>query len=157
VIAKETGPIWFVPLSIQEEMVLRKEAKTIVPQGPDNPLGRYALQTTLPGIIIHETITPASVNQYRSHGCIRVHAKHMEKFFEDVESNTSGELIYMPVKAAISDDGRIFLEVSQGFLPQDQEHAGRDNGATGNTVSSCILMWDLCGPGRTCYLFCTKY
>jgi L,D-transpeptidase ErfK/SrfK len=116
VVAKEKNPTWFVPRSIQEEMALEgKEVKAIVPPGPDNPLGRYALKTTMPGIMLHETIKPASVNQFRSHGCIRVHAEHMEKFFEEVESNASGELIYMPVKAAISDDGRVFLEVHRDF------------------------------------------
>ena len=112
IIAKEKNPIWYVPPSIQEEMEMEgKDVKTIVPPGPDNPLGRYALKTTYPGILIHETITPAAVNQYRSHGCIRVHPENMEKFFEEVEPNASGELIYVPVKAAVSNEGRVFLEV----------------------------------------------
>ena len=112
VVSKEKDPVWYVPRSIQEEMELEgKEIKTRVPPGPDNPLGRYALKTSLPGIMIHETIAPASVAQFRSHGCIRVHTEYMENFFNEIESNVSGELIYMPVKAAVSDDGRIFLEV----------------------------------------------
>jgi L,D-transpeptidase ErfK/SrfK len=116
VIAKKKDPTWYVPPSIQEEMELEgKEIITSVPPGPDNPLGRYALKTTLPGIMIHETIKPASVNQYRSHGCIRVLPENMEKFFEEVEPDTSGELLYMPVKAAISDKGRVFLEVHKDF------------------------------------------
>jgi L,D-transpeptidase ErfK/SrfK len=116
VIAKEKDPTWHVPPSIQEEMELEgKEVITSVPPGPDNPLGRYALKTTLPGIMIHETIKPASVNQYRSHGCIRVLPENMEKFFEEVEPNTLGELLYVPVKAAVSDKGRVFLEVHRDF------------------------------------------
>ena len=112
IIAKEKNPTWYVPPSIQEEMEMEgKDVKTIVPPGRDNPLGRYALKTTYPGILIHETVKPASVNQYRSHGCIRVHPENMEKFFEEVEPNASGELIYVPVKAAVSNEGRVFLEV----------------------------------------------
>jgi L,D-transpeptidase ErfK/SrfK len=65
--------------------------------------------------MIHETIKPASVNQYRSHGCIRVLPENMEKFFEEVEPDAPGELLYMPVKAAISDKGRVFLEVHKDF------------------------------------------
>ena len=37
---------------------------------------------------------------------------HIEQFFfEKVEINTPGELIYKPVKAAVSDQRKIFLEV----------------------------------------------
>lgn len=116
VIAKKKDPTWYVPPSIQEEMELEgKEVITSVPPGPDNPLGRYAIKTTLPGIMIHETIKPASVNQYRSHGCIRVLPENMEKFFEEVEPDTPGELLYMPVKAAVSDKGRVFLEAHRDF------------------------------------------
>lgn len=116
VIAKEKDPTWHVPPSIQEEMALEgKEVITSVPPGPDNPLGRYAVKTSLPGIMIHATIKPASVNQYRSHGCIRVLPENMEKFFEEVEPNAQGELLYMPVKAAVTDKGRVFLEVHKDF------------------------------------------
>ncbi len=116
VIAKEKDPTWHVPPSIQEEMALEgKEVITSVPPGPDNPLGRYAVKTSLPGIMIHATIKPASVNQYRSHGCIRVLPENMEKFFEEVEPNAQGELLYMPVKAAVTDKGRVFLEVHRDF------------------------------------------
>ncbi len=119
IIAREKNPSWFVPPSIQEEMELEgKEVKTVVPPGPDNPLGRYALKTTMPGILIHETIKPSSVYQFRSHGCIRVQAENMERFFEEVELNTPGEVIYKPVKAAVTEQGKVFLEVHRDFYGQ---------------------------------------
>jgi len=109
---KQKNPAWYVPESIQKEMEEEgKPVKTFVPPGPDNPLGKYALKTSIPGVLIHETIWPGSVYQFRSHGCIRVMPGHMEKFFDEVEINTPGELIYVPVKVAISDQKRIFLEV----------------------------------------------
>ena len=119
IIAKEKNPTWYVPPSIREEMEMEgKEVKIMVPPGPDNPLGRYAIKTTIPGILIHETIKPSSVYQFRSHGCIRVQSDHMEKFFEEVELNTPGEVIYIPIKAAVSDTGRVFLEVHRDFYGQ---------------------------------------
>ncbi len=45
----------------------RKGVMTILPAGPDNPLGRYAIETSVPGILIHETIKPSSVYQFISH------------------------------------------------------------------------------------------
>jgi L,D-transpeptidase ErfK/SrfK len=112
VIAKEKNPTWHVPESIQEEMEMNGEiVKTVVPPGPDNPLGRYAVKTSMQGILIHETIWPMSVYQFRSHGCIRVLSRDMEKFFPEVEKNMSGEILYNPVKIAVTEKGRIFLEV----------------------------------------------
>jgi len=69
------------------------------------------MKTSLQGILIHETIWPTSVYQFRSHGCIRVLPQHMENLFKEVEINTPGEILYNPVKVAISDSGKVFLEV----------------------------------------------
>jgi L,D-transpeptidase ErfK/SrfK len=112
VVGKEKNPVWYVPESIQAEMEMEgKDVKKIVQPGPDNPLGRYAIKISMPGILIHETIWPSSVYQFRSHGCIRVMPEHMEKLFSEVEINTPGELIYKTVKVAVTDYGKIFLEV----------------------------------------------
>jgi L,D-transpeptidase ErfK/SrfK len=112
VINKRKNPTWRVPESLQWKMTMEgKPVKTIVPPGPDNPLGRFAIDTTIPGVVIHETIWPTSVYQFRSHGCIRIMSENMEKFFKNVEINTPGEIIYKLVKIAVSDEGRVFLEV----------------------------------------------
>ncbi|MDI6890420.1 MAG: L,D-transpeptidase family protein [Thermodesulfovibrionales bacterium] len=109
---KRKNPTWHVPESMQWKMMMEgKPVKKIVPPGPDNPLGRYAIDTSIPRVVIHETIWPTTVYQFRSHGCVRVLSEHIEEFFEEVEINTSGEIIYSPVKVAVSEVGRVFLEV----------------------------------------------
>jgi L,D-transpeptidase ErfK/SrfK len=109
---RERNPTWHVPVSIREEMATKGEpVETTVPPGPDNPLGRYALRTSISGVLLHETIWPTSVYQFRSHACIRIMADHMEKFFQRVRVGTQGEIIYEPVKVALTPEGRIFLEV----------------------------------------------
>jgi L,D-transpeptidase ErfK/SrfK len=109
---RERNPTWHVPLSIREEMTEKGETVlTAVPPGPENPLGRYALLTSIPGVLLHETIFPTSVYQFRSHACIRIMADHMENFFRGVRVGTQGEIIYEPVKIALTPEGRIFLEV----------------------------------------------
>lgn len=112
IVAKAKDPTWTVPPSIQEEM--RREGKeviTSIPPGPENPLGKYAMKTSLPGILIHSTTKPWSIYTYASHGCIRVYPERMESLFSMVPVNSPGEIIYRPVKAALTEDGRIFLEV----------------------------------------------
>lgn len=112
VTGKIKNPTWHVPKSMQWKMEIQgKPVKTIVPPGPDNPLGRYAIRTSLPGILIHETIWPTSVYLFRSHGCVRVLPKHMEEFFRHVEKNTPGKIIYMPVKVLVTEDKKVFVEV----------------------------------------------
>jgi L,D-transpeptidase ErfK/SrfK len=110
--SKERDPVWRVPQSIQDEMEERgKQPVKEVPPGKDNPLGKFAMKTSLSGIVIHSTNSPSSINTYASHGCIRVMPEHMEKLFPIVEPRTSGIIVYQPVKLAVSPNGRIFLEV----------------------------------------------
>lgn len=112
IVAKAKDPTWMVPPSIQEEMRLEgKEIITSVPPGPENPLGKYAMKTSLPGILIHSTTKPWSIYTYASHGCIRVYPERMEELFKLVRVNTAGEIIYRPVKLVTTESGRIFLEV----------------------------------------------
>ncbi|MDD5286794.1 MAG: L,D-transpeptidase family protein [Desulfuromonadaceae bacterium] len=110
--SKQKNPTWYVPTSIQAEM--EEEGKDVlisVPPGPDNPLGKFAIKTSIPGILIHSTTQPWSIYSFASHGCIRVYPAQMEDFFKEVKVNTPGEIIYQPVKLAVTEQGRVFLEV----------------------------------------------
>ena len=110
--AKMKDPTWHVPPSIQSEREDQgKEAITSVPPGAGNPLGKYAIKTSIPGILIHSTTKPWSIYSFASHGCIRVYPEQMQEFFKEVTINTPGEIIYKPVKLAVTQQGRVFLEV----------------------------------------------
>lgn len=112
IVNKAKEPTWTVPPSIQEEMRREgKEVVTSIPPGVENPLGKYAMKTSLPGILIHSTIKPWSIYTYASHGCVRVYPDRMEELFRLVKINTPGEIIYQPVKVATTEEGRIFLEI----------------------------------------------
>jgi lipoprotein-anchoring transpeptidase ErfK/SrfK len=110
--AKMKDPTWTVPPSIQTQMEEQgKEIVTRIPPGPENPLGKYAMRTSIPGILIHSTTRPSSIYSFSSHGCIRLSPSRMEEFFPQIKVNTKGEIIYKPVKLAVTGDGRVFLEV----------------------------------------------
>lgn len=112
IIEKIKNPTWTVPPSIQAEMEAQgKEVITSIPPGPECPLGKFAIRTSIPGIMIHSTTKPGSINSYSSHGCIRVFPATMESFFKQIAVNTPGEIIYKPVKVTVSEAGRVFLEV----------------------------------------------
>jgi lipoprotein-anchoring transpeptidase ErfK/SrfK len=113
VIDKKENPTWRIPLSIQKEMEENgEEVVDSVPPGPKNPLGKYALRTSLDGILIHSTTRPASINSFSSHGCIRVMPEHMERLFRSVTIPADGEIIYQPVKVEVTATGKVFLEVN---------------------------------------------
>jgi L,D-transpeptidase ErfK/SrfK len=70
----------------------------VVPPGPDNPLGRLALQISIPGYFIHGTNKPFGVGQMVSHGCIRLYDEHIETLVELVPNGTPVYIINQPLK-----------------------------------------------------------
>lgn len=112
IVSRVHNKTWVVPRSIQEEMAREGRAVlTEVPPGPDNPLGAHWLGLSIPGYGIHGTIAPSSVYDFRSHGCIRLHPDDVAELYERTAVGTSGLLLYQPVLLAVTDDGRILLEV----------------------------------------------
>jgi L,D-transpeptidase ErfK/SrfK len=112
VVGKEENPVWDVPKSIQEEMRrCGQMVKTRVPPGPDKPLGEYWIGLSLAGYGIHGTIAPASIYQFRSHGCIRLHQDDIADLFARVSVGTPGPIIYAPVLLARVAHNRLYLEV----------------------------------------------
>lgn len=113
VINRQTDKTWIVPPSIQEEM--RREGKPVlteVPPGPDNPLGRHWIGTSLPGIGLHGTNAPASVYGFRSHGCIRLHPYDIAALFAGTRVGDRGRIVYRPLLLSRSADGRIWFEAN---------------------------------------------
>lgn len=82
---------------------------TVVPPGPDNPLGKYWLGLNRSGVGIHGTNSPHSIYRTATHGCIRLHGEDIEQLFHSVEVNTPVNVIYQPVLFGVADDG-VYLE-----------------------------------------------
>jgi L,D-transpeptidase ErfK/SrfK len=120
----ETDPTWDVPLSIQDEM--RREGKAVlthVPPSQQNPLGKYWLGLTIPGVGIHGTNAPASIYSLVTHGCIRLHPDDIAQLFSQVEVGIRGRIVYEPVLIARVGD-LVFLEVhpdAYGKVPEPFE------------------------------------
>jgi len=109
---KAKDPTWHVPLSIQEEMEAEgKEVLIEVPPGAENPLGRYWLQLSIPGVGLHGTNVPGSIYKFRSHGCMRLRPEVAELLFKEVAVGTKGIIIYEPIKIVKTSEGRILIEI----------------------------------------------
>ena len=105
VIQKKIDPPWVVPESILAEHEAEGDPlPKIVPPGPDNPLGRYALRLGLSSFLIHSTNHPYSVGMRISHGCLRMYPEDIEKMFDKVPVGTPVRIINQPYKAGWQGD-----------------------------------------------------
>ena len=107
----ETEPTWDVPPSIQEEM--RRSGQPVVQHvapGPTNPLGRYWIGLDRPGFGIHGTNAPASIYQFLTHGCIRLHPDDIADLFGRVAVGMPGEIVYAPVMFTATSSGTVLIE-----------------------------------------------
>jgi L,D-transpeptidase ErfK/SrfK len=99
VVSKVKNPSWYPPQSVRDEHAADgRPLPRVVPPGPDNPLGKYAMRLGLPGYLIHSTNRPAGVGMRVTHGCIRMFPEDIEYLFPTVDVNTPVRIINAPVK-----------------------------------------------------------
>ena len=144
IVDKKKNPTWKIPLSIQKEMEENgEEVLESIPPGPKNPLGKYSLRTDLAGILIHSTTRPASINSFSSHGCIRMMPENMVQLFNSVVVPTQGEIIYQPVKVAVTGEGRVFLEVNSDSYGKITDMAAEVRKAINRQRAGSMVSWQL--------------
>ena len=91
VIAKAKNPSWWVPASVRREHAeMGDPLPSVVPAGPDNPLGTRVLKLDMPGYLIHGTNQPYGVGMRVSHGCVRLYPENIEFLYTLVDI---GELV----------------------------------------------------------------
>lgn len=117
---KRKNPSWIPPPSIREE---NPKLPEIVPPGPDNPLGEYALYLDSSrhykwhNIAIHGTNAPWTIGSRVSHGCIRLYPKDIKILFQNIEIGTSVEIVNQPIKV-LEIGNKIYLEVHLKEAPE---------------------------------------
>src|SRR5262249_3612586 len=111
VVQKVRAPVWYPPVSVRKEHAgWGERLPSVVPAGPDNPLGEYALTLSLPSYLIHGTNKPAGVGMRSSHGCIRLYPEDIEELFGRVARGTHVRIVNQPVLVGWR-DGELYLEV----------------------------------------------
>jgi L,D-transpeptidase ErfK/SrfK len=112
VVSKQALPSWRPPPSVRQEHAERGDPlPNVVPPGPDNPLGEYAMRLGIhPGdYLIHGTNNPQAVGMAVTHGCIRMYPEDIEALFKMVPVGTKVWLVNEPVKVAFV-NGELLLE-----------------------------------------------
>ena len=119
VVRKRADPTWYVPKSIRKE---QPELPAVVPPGPDNPLGRYAIDLGWRSYLMHGTNKPMGVGRRVSHGCVRLYPEDIARLFKEVELGTPVAVVDQPVKTAWV-GRRLMLEVHPSQKQADQLEA----------------------------------
>ena len=115
VVAKARNPTWYPPESVRAEHAADGDPlPRIVPPGPKNPLGKYAMRLGIPGYLIHSTNRPAGVGMRVTHGCIRMFPEDIGFLFNLVAVNTPVRIINQPVKVGWDGD-ELVMEVHRAL------------------------------------------
>ncbi|BCX88662.1 L,D-transpeptidase ErfK/SrfK [Methylomarinovum tepidoasis] len=111
VVAKVKDPVWRPPASIKKEHAEKGDPlPDVVPAGPDNPLGRYAMRLGIPGYLIHSTNKPLGIGMRVTHGCVRMYPEDIEMLFPEVPVGTPVTMVDQPVKVGWL-AGALYIEV----------------------------------------------
>jgi L,D-transpeptidase ErfK/SrfK len=113
IVQKVKDPPWYPPQSVRDEHALKGDIlPEVVPAGPDNPLGGFAMRLGIPGgaYLIHGTNRPAGVGMQVTHGCMRLYPEDIEELFGMVPVNTKVTMVNQPFKLGWQ-EGKLWVEV----------------------------------------------
>ena len=113
VIAKAKDPSWWVPASVRREHAeMGDPLPSVVPAGPDNPLGHRVLKLDMPGYLIHGTNQPYGVGMRVSHGCVRLYPENIEYLYTLIDIGEDVTIMNEPYQIGRK-DGVVFFEAHE--------------------------------------------
>lgn len=121
---KIKNPVWVVPDSIYEFRKAQGDpVPHVMPSGPENPLGYYAMRLSKPTYLIHDTDDQSSVGRRSSAGCIHLYSKDIKPLFEMTALNTPVRIINEPYLLGWHNH-QIYLEA---HLPLEEQREALQN------------------------------
>lgn len=114
---KIPNPTW-TPTPNIRKIYLKEQGVTlpgVVPAGPDNPMGLFAMRLAAGQghYLIHGTNANFGIGMRVSSGCIRLRPVDIEALFNSVPKGTRVQVINQPVKFDVEPDGKRYVEVHQ--------------------------------------------
>lgn len=118
VVRKVAKPSWHVPESIRAEHAAKGDPlPVVVPPGPDNPLGEFALRLEFESYLIHGTNKPAGIGMRVSHGCIQLFPEDIDTLYKDIPIGTPVRIVNQPYLAGWR-DGILYVEAHKPLDPK---------------------------------------
>ena len=143
---KLVRPAWTVPASIRREHARKGDPlPPVVPPGPDNPLGEFAMRLSLPSYLIHGTNQPWGVGMRVSHGCVRLYPEDIARLFPQVPKGTRVTIVNQPYVAGWR-GGQLYLEAHQPLI-EDARRWGKslrpmEQAIAAKTAGPGVVNWD---------------
>lgn len=106
VVRKTENPTWYPTPSILRD---NPDLPSVVPPGPDNPLGEHAIYLGWSSYLIHGTNIPWGVGRRASRGCLRMYPEDIAWLFPRVKVGTPVTVVEQSVKLGWH-QGELYLE-----------------------------------------------
>jgi L,D-transpeptidase ErfK/SrfK len=106
VVRKKEKPTWYPTDSKRRD---DPTVPAVVPPGPDNPLGEYAMYLGWPTYLMHGTNKPFGVGRRVSRGCIRMYPEGVAALYPQVKIGTPVAVVDQPIKLGWL-EGELYLE-----------------------------------------------
>ncbi|OXS16371.1 peptidase [Zobellella denitrificans] len=115
------NPTWTPTANTRREYAAKGiSLPAVVPPGPDNPLGDYAMRLAYGSgeYLIHGTNDPLDVGLRSSAGCIRMYPEHVEWLFAQVGNGTRVQVVNQALKVSTDQYGQTFVEAHEPLTPE---------------------------------------
>lgn len=138
VLTKRKDPTWTPPSSVRKEHAERGDPlPRVVPAGPDNPLGAFAMNLGWPGYLIHGTNKPYGVGMRSSHGCLRFYPEDIALLFGEIAVGTRVQVVNQRLTYGWH-GGKLYVQV---MPPTEEELAAQKSPAdSANQVLNAKLV-----------------
>lgn len=125
IITKVKEPHWRPTKNVREDAQrLGYDLPEVVPPGPENPLGKFAMRLGWWEYLIHGTNRPEGVGRRSSAGCIRMFPEDIDYLFHIIHIGTPVRIINEPYKIGWL-NGRLYFEAHTP-LQEDEVHDTED-------------------------------
>lgn len=121
---KRANPTWTPTANIRRDYASRGIIlPAVVPAGPENPMGRFALRLAAEGgtYLIHGTNADFGIGMRVSSGCIRLRPDNIEHLFDIVPVGTQVVVIDEAFKFSLEPDGKRYVEVHQPLSRKEED------------------------------------
>ncbi|PHI30702.1 Probable L,D-transpeptidase YcfS precursor [Budvicia aquatica] len=121
---RKANPTWTPTANIRKNYLAEGiTLPAVIPAGPENPMGLFALRLAAAGgtYLIHGTNADFGIGLRVSSGCIRLRPDDIEALFNTVPVGTRVQVINEPVKVTVEPDGRRYVEVHQPLSKSEND------------------------------------
>ncbi|AWH87361.1 L,D-transpeptidase [Limnobaculum parvum] len=125
IVERKANPTWTPTANIRKNYAAEGiTLPAMVPAGPENPMGLFALRMAAAGgtYLIHGTNADFGIGMRVSSGCIRLRPNDIEELFNTVPVGTRVQVINEPIKATTEPDGSRYVEIHQPLSKSENDN-----------------------------------